>query len=221
MTVQANKSREHFVFREDTTKVLEACPDAEWRLIVSLCRFGGLRCPSEILELRREDIVWDQNRILVTSRKTEHHAGHETRVIPLFPELVEPLRDVFEQAAEGAVYLITRYRSQNSNLRTQFNRIVRRAGLKPWPKPFQNCRSTRETELMESYPAHVVCAWIGNSEAVARKHYLQVTDEHFQRAADEKVAHQVAQKASETERTVKRANEKTRDKHNVFRGSGD
>src|SRR5436190_12956284 len=33
------------------------------------------------------------------------------------------------------------------------------------------------------YPAHVVCAWIGNSEQVARKHYLQVTDEHFARAA--------------------------------------
>ena len=70
---------------------------------------------------------------------------------------------------------------------------------------------------MESYPSHVVCAWIGNSEAVARKHYLQVTDEHFQRAADDKVAHQ----PSEMERTVKRANEKTREKHNVFRGSGD
>ena len=30
---------------------------------------------------------------------------------------------------------------------------------------------------------HVVCSWIGNSEAVAAKHYLQVTDKHFARAA--------------------------------------
>jgi hypothetical protein len=30
---------------------------------------------------------------------------------------------------------------------------------------------------------HVVCAWIGNSAAVAAKHYLQVTDEHFEQAA--------------------------------------
>ena len=29
------------------------------------------------------------------------------------------------------------------------------------------------------YPMHVVCSWIGNSAAVAAKHYLQVTDEHF------------------------------------------
>ena len=26
---------------------------------------------------------------------------------------------------------------------------------------------------------HVVCAWIGNSQPVAAKHYLQVTEEHF------------------------------------------
>jgi hypothetical protein len=61
-------------------------------------------------------------------------------------------------------------------------RIIKRAGMKPWPKPFQNLRSTRETELMEKFPAHVVCGWIGNSEAIALKHYLQVTDDHFERA---------------------------------------
>ncbi|OHB57221.1 MAG: hypothetical protein A2Y07_00115 [Planctomycetes bacterium GWF2_50_10] len=48
---------------------------------------------------------------------------------------------------------------------------------------FQNLRSTRETELAETWPEHVVCAWIGNSKAVARKHYLQVTEEYFDRAA--------------------------------------
>ena len=31
---------------------------------------------------------------------------------------------------------------------------------------------------------HVVCPWIGNSQAVAAKHYLQVTDEHFRQAAE-------------------------------------
>ena len=72
---------------------------------------------------------------------------------------------------------------RNANLRTQLERIIRRAGLKPWPKPFQNCRSTRETELAETYPIHVVCAWIGNTVAVAAKHYLQVTDADFEKAS--------------------------------------
>ena len=45
-TVQANKSREYFVSVLEAAKVLQACPDYEWRLIFALCRFGGLRCPS-------------------------------------------------------------------------------------------------------------------------------------------------------------------------------
>ena len=60
---------------------------------------------------------------------------------------------------------------------------MRRAGLKAWPRLWHNLRASRETELAESFPAHVVCEWIGNSQRVAAEHYLQVTDEHFRRAA--------------------------------------
>ena len=84
---------------------------------------------------------------------------------------------------------------QSCNMRTQFERIVKRAGMKPWPKLFQNLRSTRQTELAEDFPAHVVCAWIGNSERVANQHYLQLTDEHFAKASrdgSQSVAHPVA-----------------------------
>jgi hypothetical protein len=62
-------------------------------------------------------------------------------------------------------------------------RIIRGAGLVPWPKLFQNLRASRETELAAEFPLHVVCAWIGNSAAIAQKHYLQVTDADFERAA--------------------------------------
>ena len=44
-------------------------------------------------------------------------------------------------------------------------------------------RASRETELVQTYPLHVVTAWIGNSARVAAKHYLQVTDADFERAA--------------------------------------
>ena len=120
--------------------------------------------------------------MLVRSPKTEHHVSGKSRLVPLFPELRPYLDESFEQAEPGTEFVITRYRKLNSNLRTQLLRIIKRAGLKPWPKLFQNLRSTRQTELEESFPSHVVCAWLGNSEAVARKHYLQVTDDHFEKA---------------------------------------
>lgn len=194
-SAKANKKREYFVSRQDAQKVIEACPDAQWRLIFALCRYGGVRCPSEVLTLKWSDVNWGANRILVHSPKTEHHEGGESRLVPLFPELAPYLHEVFAEAEPGDGYVITRYRRRNCNLRTQLQRIIRKAGLKPWPRLFQNLRSTRETELTESFPLHVVTAWIGNSQLVARKHYLQVTDEHFARAA-QNPAHE-AQKATQ------------------------
>jgi len=61
---------------------------------------------------------------------------------------------------------------------------VERAGVKAWPKMFVNLRSSRRTELQEQYPDHVINAWLGHSGAVAAKHYLQTTDEHWARAID-------------------------------------
>jgi hypothetical protein len=63
-----------------------------------------------------------------------------------------------------------------------------RAGIKPWPKLFQNLRCSRPTELTKSWPAHVLYAWLGNTEVVARNRDLKVTDEHFASATRDKNA---------------------------------
>jgi len=180
--VKANKSREFFLSRGDAEKVLAECPDNEWKLIFTLARFGGLRTPSETLLLRWADVDWERGRLLIRSPKTEHHEGKDSRWVPLFPELRPHLEAAFDRAAVGAEFVITRYRDGNANLRTQLLRIIAKAGLTPWPKLFQNLRSTRETELAESFPIHVVTSWMGNSQLVATKHYLQVTDSHFDEA---------------------------------------
>lgn len=200
---QTNKARQAFISREDAAKVLNACPDAQWRLLFALSRYGGLRCPSEHLALTWADVKWgDENEVAtltVRSSKTEHHEGGESRVIPLFPELRPHLQAVFDEAEPGTVHVITRYRDANANLRTQLQRIIRRAGVKPWPKLFHNLRSTRQTELAEKYPIHVVCAWLGNSRAVAQEHYLQVTDAHFADAASDPAADGQAQNQAQCE----------------------
>ncbi len=86
-------------------------------------------------------------------------------------------------AEDGAIHVIGRYRDSDTNLRTTFTKIIKRAGVKVWPKLFHNLRASRETELAATHPIHVVCEWIGNSAAVAAKHYLTVREEDFQRAA--------------------------------------
>jgi len=193
--VRENVKRQYFVSREEAEAVLDACPDASWRLVFALCRFGGLRCASEVVRLKWEDVNWERMRFTVHASKTEHHADGGVRVVPIFPELYAYLQDAFEEAEPGAVYCCPQYANANQMYRKAILQIVKQAGLKPWPKLFHNLRATRETELTETYPVQVVCAWIGNSPAIAAKHYLQVTEDHFTRAA-QKAAHFPAQQAS-------------------------
>jgi integrase len=181
---ERNRERAFFVTRETTQRVIDACPDAEWRLIVALARFGGLRTPSETLSLTWSDVVWGQDRFRVHSPKTRHQ-GKGERLTPLFPELRRYFEEAFEQAEPGAVHVITRYRDTNANLRTQLLRILAKAGVEPWERLFQNLRASRVTELADGYPLRVVTDWCGNSPNVAHDHYLSTVEEHFQRAATE------------------------------------
>jgi integrase len=180
---QTNRARMHFVSLTDAELVMAACPDDEWRLIFALSRFGGLRCPSEHLTLRKSDVDKARNRICVRSPKTEKFQGRWMRFVPIFPELKGPLESVVEGITDEDGFLIGRYRQANSNLRTQLERIIKRAGVAPWPRLFHNLRSSRQTELAEQYPLHIVCAWLGNTQAIAVGHYLQVRDADFEQAA--------------------------------------
>ena len=151
--------------------------------VVALTRFGGLRCSSEVALLKWSDIHWDKERFTVTSPKTKRY-GKGSRVVPLFLELRPFLDEAFSMASEGETWVIPMLDGKpTKNLGTTFKKIVRRAGVNVWPKPFQNLRSSRQTELEQQFPTYVVCAWLGNTPSIAHKHYLTVTDEHFDTAA--------------------------------------
>lgn len=180
---KTNRKKAFFVTPEAAFKIIEACPDVDWRCIVALARFGGLRCPSEVLGVRWGDVDWGNNRFRVRSPKTEHHEGKAERMVPLFPELRTVLMQAFECAPDGAEFVVGRYRDTTANLGTHMRRIIERAGLDAWPKLFNNMRASRATELALEYPAAQCTAWMGHSQAIAEAHYHMVRDEDFERAA--------------------------------------
>ena len=112
------------------------------------------------------------------------------RGVPIFAELRPFLEDVY-QTPEGSDFVLPSLQREAArlgdwravNLRTRFQKIVKKAGLTPWPRLWHNLRASRQTELTEQFPAHVVSAWLGNSERIAAQHYLQVLDSHFQKAS--------------------------------------
>jgi hypothetical protein len=62
--------------------------------------------------------------------------------------------------------------------------------------------------VIETFPIYVVCEWIGNSEVIAKDHYLQVTESHFQRAVQPVTSASTATSAAPTNAS-KSASEKT------------
>ena len=199
--VESERSRKAFISRGDFQKVLDACPSTEWKLIFALCRYGGLRCPSEVLSLRWQHVNFEAGTVLVHSPKTEHHEGGGQRLVPLFAELRPLLLVAFSEAVAGTVYVIGRSRDGGVNLRTQAQRIIERAGVTPWPKLFVNLRASRATELASEYPGHVCAEWLGHTEAIADEFYRQVTNEHFKQATGEraeKAAREAAQSGAES-----------------------
>ncbi|MBM3981169.1 MAG: hypothetical protein FJ304_12950 [Planctomycetes bacterium] len=183
--------RKAYISPADTDKILAAC-NPTWRIIIALARYAGLRCPSEVLSLKWSDVNFETGRMTVPSCKTEHIPGKAYRVTPIFAALKPHLDEAFELAAGGAEYVVPgNYREaanqpggwMNCNLRTQFLKIIKRAGLKPWPRLFHNLRASCETDLVAAHPIHAVTSWLGNTPAIALKHYLQVLDSDFEKAA--------------------------------------
>ena len=192
-------------------RLIDAAPNWVWRTIIALARFGGLRTPSETLSLRLADLDWEHGAMTVTSPKTEGH-GQGQRVVPMFARLRPYLDEAWDMAREGQTHVIPEnlYLPAahgprgwvNCNLRTTFEKIVRRAGLEPWPRLFHALRASCESDLAREYPITTVCRWIGNTVAIAARHYVQVTDEDFRRASGhgQGAAQNPAQQPSETAR---------------------
>jgi integrase len=205
--VEANPDRFHFVSPADTERVLAACPDISWQVVFSLARYAGMRCPSEVTSLKWEDVDFDAGRMRIRSPKTG------LRDCPIFKELFPILMEARAQADDTEVYCVGRYGGKNRNLATTLQKIIKKAGVTPWPKTFVNLRSTRRTELQELYPSHVIDRWLGHTTKTAQRHYLQVTDEHWLAAS------QVLEKSSpKTSPAPARQDSPTGDKSPVEEG---
>ena len=166
---QVNDDRKAYVSSADVDRVIDRASDAEWRLIVALARYAGLRMPSEALRLEWVDIDWERNRITIRKGKTKK------REMPLLPQLRPYLEDCFDPEA---THVIVEHR-RHSNWATDVKRFIARAGLQVWPRCFHNLRASLETDLVHRFPIHVVSTWLGNSPKIASDHYLSIRDEDF------------------------------------------
>jgi len=183
--------RQYYISRQATASMLEVA-SPNWRTIIALCRFGGLRCPSETLPLEWKHVNFATGELTVVSPKTERYAGKGSRVVPITPDLRKHLLAACGDPERDANYVVSgNYREKANgptgwkgcNLVKPMTNILKKAGLKRWPKLFHNLRSSCETDLIDNgHPPQAVAKWLGHDVKIAMKHYAQVTDEHFRKA---------------------------------------
>lgn len=168
----------HYVNPEDTERLLNACPSTQWKLLIGLARYAGVRVPSEAFAVTWSMIDWDKRAIRIPSKKTRRYS--ESRVCPIIPELMAILEKGWDEAPDGATTILT---LSNANVRRKFPDIIKLAGLNAWEDIFQTLRRSCETHLVAlGHPAHAVASWLGHSQKVSNDHYLMVTSEAFQQA---------------------------------------
>ena len=187
--------RKAYVSPVDALRLISAASPV-WRTIIALCRFAGLRCPSEVFRLTWADVDFATGRMAVPNVKTAGQTGKAYRVCALFGTLRPYLEDAHELAEPGAVYVVSGamadnmrarmdgpHGSNDANTRTAFLKLIRRAGLTPWPRLFHTLRASCETDLLDTLPMSAVTEWLGHSAAIALKHYVRVPEHLFDRAA--------------------------------------
>jgi integrase len=170
-SVAADRTR--FVTEEETKKILAVCPNPAWKSLVGLARYAGLRVPSESHSVTWQDMDWQRMRLTVYATKTD-----STRVVPVSPQLLSILKEGYKDATDenGPIVNLSEH-----NRHRQMTKIIEAAGLELWEDLFQTLRRSCETQMAMTVPQHAVSAWIGHSELVSARHYLQVTDELFER----------------------------------------
>ncbi len=217
--VKGDPSRRVFIPAERIVKVLEEVTCPQWRLLIGLARWGGIRVPSEAAALTWGDVNFERRRFIIRATKTEHHEGEGVRVVPMFPELEPLFQAAFDAASEGETRVLPICGNGTLNLRTQFKRYIVRAGEKPWAKLWQNLRVSRATELADTVASHVCAAWLGHSEKIADAFYRQVTEEHYERATmkrKDKAVQNPAQYGAEAGRKGRKADHSEIQENPVF-----
>ena len=164
--VDVNLDRQYYVDRETIYRVMEHCRDDHDRLLLALARFGGLRIPSEIRQLRYCDF---SDRVIHIHKDTKTGA----RDVPFFGEI----REIFERLTQAGLSKCNPADLVFGDLgsfRKRILAVIRASGVKRWEKLFINLRSSCITDMSEQgYSEKMLDSMFGNSARIRSKHYVQ------------------------------------------------
>lgn len=180
-----NPDSNRFVTRGEFRKIREQCSTWEQRAILTLTRYGGMRSPSEVVRLKWSDIDWEKRSIFVISAKPNANP-YRRRLVPLFPAVRRVLEEAIPNSSKYGYIVTGCQETAGTCFGAWFSRLVQKAGMDRIPRPFDNMRSSRATELYHEFGQVHTMAWMGYASI---DHYRLLSVHHpleaeFKRATE-------------------------------------
>ena len=172
----------------DLERIVSACPadpiGRQCAALFALCRLAGLRA-GEAMRLTWADVDYQAGLLRVMPEAVggqgrEEGTKQRQREVPMSPRVVELVK-----ASAGSAGPCANLPVDSGPLHRLIKPIIREAGIPEYAKPLHTLRKNLETEWMRTFPVPVVCAWLGNSPAVAAKHYHRPEPEDIARVTGE------------------------------------
>jgi integrase len=181
--VITDKDKWHHIDVEQTLKLWNAIQDEEDQVRFVLLRFLGLRAPSEVNALTWKDVDWNAHTITIRSKKTKRNKNGGVRLCPIsWPDVLPTLKAAYARREADDASIVRPI--AGPTLRRRVIQWIGRAGLEKWPQLLVNFRRSAVTDAADHFPSHVVAAWFGHSEAIAKAHYRMETAAHAKAVAN-------------------------------------
>jgi len=178
----------HHVTLAELDALLLYAPSDGWSCMFALCRLAGLRrdeartlpwsgkVRDHLGEYRQVGVDWETKRLHIVSTKNQRY-----RVVPMVGALEALLLEAHSKAGDGTGTITG---LSPNNLTRMGQRVVKAAGLEPWPKLYQSMRVSRENDWkLDGFAEATYAKWLGHSAAVSRQHYVSPTAEEFAAAS--------------------------------------
>ena len=161
---------------EEIDKILAACPNEKWRIIVLLGADAGLR-RGEIMQLKWEDVDFQNNQLYIAPNKTIYH-----RFVPMTEALRNTLEIVKKDAINEFVINAGQYgtRVRKEYLTKSYRLITKAAGV---PSFLHKLRHTFASHLVQNgVDLYVVSKLLGHSSIKMTEIYAHLLPDNFQKA---------------------------------------
>jgi len=173
---------------EDYQRLFDACPDDQWRAILTIAYYAGLR-RGEILHLEWSDVDFDSGLLHVANKEGHFTKTRKYRQVPMAPQVVESLKKL-EMGRFKSKYLMTFKHHHFDHI---YHRICRAAGLVDDNNyniyKLHDFRVTCATNMQrQGVPVKVCQRILGHADMATTAKYYLGADEQDLRDAIKKVS---------------------------------